>query len=259
MFKRILQMLLVACLLAGILWAADNPFVGDWKLNPSKSKLTDQMKVESLGANKYAFDFEGGGAETVVIDGTDQPGIFGTTLSVTAVGPDAWKVVRKKDGRKLISADWRLSKDGATLTDYFTGVSPDGSTFTLVYLYNRTAGGSGFTDTWVSKSLEPDSVFVLQVRPYERDGLSWTDPLEGLTRNVKFDGKDYPLLGSALPPDLVSAVRRVDEHTLEVSDKFKGKINDTELIELSSDLKTLTMTLRSTGSSDPQIRVFERQ
>jgi hypothetical protein len=28
------------------LWAANDPFVGDWKLDPSRSKLTDVMKVE---------------------------------------------------------------------------------------------------------------------------------------------------------------------------------------------------------------------
>jgi len=47
-------------------WAANEPFVGEWKLNPSKSQLTDQMNVESLGGNRYAFDF-GVGAETVAV------------------------------------------------------------------------------------------------------------------------------------------------------------------------------------------------
>jgi hypothetical protein len=53
--------------------ATDNPFVGDWKLNRSKSRLVDEMKVESLAANKYSFDFQGNGVvETIVIDGTPQ-------------------------------------------------------------------------------------------------------------------------------------------------------------------------------------------
>ena len=60
MAKGAFQLLLVACLAAGTLWAANDPFVGKWKLNPSKSKLTDQMKVEAIGANKYALDFGGG-------------------------------------------------------------------------------------------------------------------------------------------------------------------------------------------------------
>jgi len=135
------------------LWAANNPFVGDWKLNPSKSKLTDQMKVESLGANKYSFDFKGDGdVETMVIDGTDQPGSGGTTLSVSVEGPNAWKVVRKKEGRMLLTANWNLSKDGNTLTDNYNEISPNGSVSTVNYVYKRTAGGPGFAGTWVSTS-----------------------------------------------------------------------------------------------------------
>ena len=219
MFKRTFELLLVACLGTGALCAANDPFVGEWKLNPARSKLTDQMKVESVGANKYVFDF-GGGSETIVVDGTDQPGNFGSTLSVTVEGPDTWKVIRKKDGRMLITATWKLSKDGNTLTDDFTGIEPNGSTFNLNYVYKRTAGSSGFAGTWESTSESVNSVFVLQVRPYEGDGLSFIDPSEEETKNVKFDGKDYPNLGPNVVPGSASSVRRVNERTLEMTDKI---------------------------------------
>src|ERR1700757_171874 len=102
MFKHGLLLLLFAFLAAFALRAADDPFVGDWKLDPARSNLSTKMKVESLGANKYALDLGGNGiVETIVADGTDQPGQNGTTVSVTIESPDAWKVVRKKDGRML--------------------------------------------------------------------------------------------------------------------------------------------------------------
>jgi predicted secreted protein len=41
MSKRIFQFLLVTCLVAGTSSAAEDPFVGKWKLDPSKSKLID--------------------------------------------------------------------------------------------------------------------------------------------------------------------------------------------------------------------------
>jgi hypothetical protein len=77
------------------------------------------MKVESLGGNKYDFDL-GGGPERIVADGTDQAAAFGTMLSVTVEGPDTWKVVRKKDGRMLLTGNWKLSQDGNTLTETAT-------------------------------------------------------------------------------------------------------------------------------------------
>lgn len=147
------------------LGAADNPFLGDWKLNPTKSRLTDEMKVESLAANKYGFDFAGNGVlEAIVIDGTEQPGYSGTTLAVAAEGPNAWRVVRKKDGRLLLTAHWSLSGDGNTLTDDFSAISPDGTASTVNYVYQRAGSGSGFAGTWVSTSAAINFVFTIQIR-----------------------------------------------------------------------------------------------
>ena len=125
--RRPLHLLLVGCVAMSALWAGSDPFVGKWKLNPSKSRITDEMNVEPLGTNKYALTFSGTDPETVVADGTDQPAVFGTTLAITVESPNTWKVVRKKDGHMLISAIWKLSEDGKTLTDAFTGYDAKGS------------------------------------------------------------------------------------------------------------------------------------
>jgi hypothetical protein len=259
MSKRTFELLLVTCLAMGTLWAANDPFVGKWKLNPSKSQLTDQMKVEAVGGNKYAFDFGGGNAEAVVADGTDQPGNFGTTLSITAEGPNTWRVVRKKDGRTLITGIWKLSEDGKTLSDTFTANQPDGSTFSLDYVYTRTAGTSGFPGTWESTSEKVNSVYEVQIQPYAGAGLSFITPAEHETQNVKFDGKDYPDVGPDAPSGSAASGRRVSDRTLEITDKIEGKVVDTRQIEVSADLKTLTMTVRPVSQNKPNILVFDRE
>ena len=259
MSKRTFQLLLIACLVTGTLWAANDPFVGKWKLNPSKSKLTDQMKVEVAGANRYAITFAPGAVDTVVADGSDQPGLRGTTLSITVEGPNTWKVTRKREGRTLITANWTLSGDGKTLTDAFTGYEPDGSTLSLHYVYERTAAGSGFPGTWESTSEKVNSVFEFQIQPYEGDGLSFITPAEHETQNMRFDGKDYPNVGPDVPPGSASSGGRVNERTLEMTDKIKGKVMNTRQIKLSPDLKTLTMTVRGGNQSKPNILVFERE
>ena len=88
-------------------------------------------------------------------------------------GPNNWKVTRKKDGRVLITGNWTLSPDGKTLTDAYTGYQPDGSKLSLHYVYQRTAGNSGFPGTWDSVSEKVDSVIELQIQPYDADGLSF--------------------------------------------------------------------------------------
>ena len=258
MSKSGFSLAVAACLMTCAAWAANAAFVGEWKLNPSKSKLADQMKVESVGNNKYAFDF-GAGSETVAADGTDQPGYGGTTLAVTVEGPDAWKVVRKKDGHVLLSANWKLSRDGSALTDDFTSFAPDGSASNLKYVYQRTTAASGFAGTWESASVTVNFAFAIKIQPYDRDGLSLISPSADKPRNLIFDGKDYPNLSSSASPGSTYSSRRVSESTLEITDKLNGKVVDTQQIMLSSDLKTLMLTVRKTGMRAPNVLVFERQ
>lgn len=240
--------------------AAGDPFVGDWKLDPSRSQVADVMKVQSLNGNTYAFDF-GGGAETIVLDGTDQPGTSGTTLAVTIDAPDEWKVVRKKAGRLMISAVWKLSQDGNTLRDHYMQYAQDGQvSLDANYLYHRTAAGAGFAGSWEGTiAMDRSQSAVLQIRRYGADGLSLGYPSAQLTRNLRFDGTDTPVVGAGAAEGSTSSARWVDNHTLEITDKVKGKITRTQEIELSRDHKTVTQTARRVGQHGATIFVFERQ
>jgi hypothetical protein len=258
MFRHTIRVLLVSCLASGAAWAANDPFVGEWRLNPSKSKLTDQMKVESVAGNKYAFEL-GGGDETIVTDGTDQPGVGGTTLSVSVEGPDAWKVVRKQQGRVLLTAYWKLSADGNTLTDDFTQFGPNGSRTNVKYVYKRAAGTSGFAGTWESTSETLNSVFVIKVQPYEGGGLSFINSSQGVTRNVTFDGKVHPLAGPNAPDGATSSAQRTNARALEITTRINDKVAATQEDTLSSDDQTLTVTNHAAGRTAPSILVFDRQ
>ena len=253
-------LLLVAGLVTGALSAADDPFTGKWKVNPSKSKLNDEMKVEAAGENRYAITFGPGAVDTIVADGSDQPGLRGTTLAVTVEGPNRWKVVRKKAGRTLIIGIWTLSGDGKTLNDAYTEYPPDGSPSSTPYVYERTEGSSGFTGTWDSESEKVQPGIEIQIQPWEGDGLSFITPGGRATRSIKFDGNDYPDHGPNVDAGSTSSGRRVNERTLEITEKFQGQITDTRRIELSADRKTLTETVRLVGQSKPQkILVFDRE
>lgn len=254
MLKRALKFLAIASMAVSAVWAAENPFIGQWKLNSSMSRMPDEMKVESKGNNTYSFDF-GGGPETIVADGTDQRAGYETTLSVKPDAPDTWIVERKKDGRLLLRATWKLSKDSSTLTDYYRQFESDGSTTSMDYVYQRHGAGSGFAADWQSIKETMNSPFVLEVKEYQGDGISLVDPVLHETKNVKLDGKDYPIEGSARS----ASIQRVDEHTLEMTEKRSGKVIDTREIKLSPDGKRLTMTVHATGRSNPDVMVFDRE
>lgn len=246
LLKSILKLASLACLaISTPAAAASDPFVGHWKLNPSKS-TPDTVTVESVGGNRYTFNF-GGGPETIVVDGKDQPSHLygGDTLSVTIEG-DGWKVVRKSKGRAMLSATWTLSRDGRTLTDRYTGFNGDGAGYTQIYTYKRKAGASGFAGTWVSTNVEAvNFVLGLQIRPFEDDGLSIVDSSSQIMGNMDF--------GAPL-------VRRLDEHTLELMRKKSGGGEPSVLLQLklSPDLKTLTMTPHYAPGIEPHIFAFDR-
>ena len=259
MALRSLRQLLVVFLFTGTLWAATDPFAGTWKLNPAKSKLSDQMKVEEAGPNRFTFIFSGDNSETIVADGTDQPGIFGTTFAVTVLSPRQWKVVRKGGGRLMVSAIWDLSADGNTLTDNFTGYRADGSTSNLLYRYTRTAGTSGFAGTWESISEEVNSAYEMQVESYEDSGLSFINPAQKVTKSIKFDGKDYAAQGPNLPAGYATSGRRASDRAVELTDKINGKVLDTQQVEVSPDGKILTITTQIPGHTKPNVQVFDRE
>ena len=244
--------LAIVCLATGTLWAVDDPFLAKWKVNPAKSKLTDEMKVVSLGGNKYSFDFGGGSPETIVADGTDQPGNGGTTMSTKIVSPNEWIGTRKKDGKVQIRGIWTLSKDGKTLHDDFTFFPDNGKTVHLVYLYERRGAGAGFAADWVSTSGKVDSEIELEIQPYGSGGLSFSSPGLGLALKVKFDENDS---ASAGPDASTFSGRRVNQHLLELTNKSQSM-----QFEVSTDQKTLTMTIRQTGDDKPRnILAFERE
>jgi hypothetical protein len=247
--------LATACLAISGLWTANDPFVGKWKLDVSRSVIVDRMVVEAAGPNRYAFRFEGGPAETVFADGTDQPGLPGTTLSVKAEDSRTLKVVRKQAGRVVVSAAWKVSEDDRTLHDAFTAVQPDGSSSTTNYVYRRMSGASGFVGAWESTTQPVGLIFELQIQPYGAEGLSFVR--QGSVKSVTFDGQDHAVTGAA--QGLTASGRRQGERAMEVTDNIAGKGLDTQAFELSRDGKTLTMNVHRAGQATPDVIVFERE
>jgi hypothetical protein len=242
-------------LAASSFWTVKDPFVGKWRLDVARSTIVDDMRVEALGSNKYAFSFEGAPTETVVADGTDQPGLPGTTLSVKAGDGRSLTVVRKQGGHVIISANWKLSEDGRTLRDAFTSVQPDGSETTIDYLYRRMAGASGFVGVWESTTKPLGLKLEFGIQPYSDSGLSFVSP--GSDKNVIFDGRAHAVPGAK--ESLTLSGRRHGARSMEYTEKNRGKVQRARLFELSRDGRTLTETLHTAGQTSPDVLVFERE
>ena len=221
MLTRFNSLIALTCLIAGTLWAADDPFAGKWKLDQEKSKITgEQMKIEDLGDNKYQFTI-GETSDTITADGTDQPVHDGQSMAITKDGSDTWKIITKKNGKTIASGTETVSDDGKTLTVKGTNFKPDGSTSDFGIVYKRIGSGSGFAGKWESTNLTINSPVEWDIEPYEGNGLTFNTPAYQETLSMKFDGKDYTEKGPDVAPGSTSSGKRLNAHTIEVTDKLR--------------------------------------
>ena len=244
----------LVALSASTFWTANDPFVGKWRLDVPRSTIVDAMRIEARGSNSYTFAFEGGPTETIVADGTDQPGLPGTTLAVKAEDDRNLSVVRKQGGRVLVSARWNLSQDGRTLRDAFTAVQADGSKVTVNYVYKRTAGTSGFAGDWESTTKPVGLKLELEIQPYGNQGLRFVSA--GLDKMVTFDGRAH---ATHEPSGSTFSGRRRGARAMEYWENNGGKLQKARQFELSRDARTLTETVRLVGQTTPDLLVFERE
>jgi len=256
--KRFYLAVGLACLLAGRLWAADDPFCGKWKLNMGKSKFSgERSKIEDLGGNKYKWT-SGEVSDTITADGTDQPVHFGRTISIAPQGPNEWKMVIKQDGKVLSSMMHTLSDNGKMQTIKGTSTKPDGTTSDFNVQLKKVSGGSGWAGTWESTEVKFTSPDEWEIAAYEGDGLTFNTPSYQDTLSMKFDGKDYEEKGPTVAPGATSSGKRVNAHTLDITDKVKGQVLDQTKYEVSPDGKTLTLTVHETGQEKAQTIVYEK-
>ena len=259
MFRLIYSSLALACLLGGtVCTAQSDPFCGKWKLNQAKSKFAgEQMKIADLGGKKYTITF-GNVSDTITADGTDQSVHFGQTTAITPEGSNEWKMVIKRDGKVITSMTHTLSDDGKTQTIKGTNYKPDDSTSDYTVELKRAGSGSGWAGTWESTEAKISSPDEWEIEQYGSDGLTFNTPAYRDTLSMNFDGKDYEEKGPTVAPGSTSSGKRVDRHTLLMTDKVKGQVMDHTKFEVSQDGKTLTLTVHETGQPHSLTIVYDK-
>jgi hypothetical protein len=248
----------LGCLLAGSLWAADDPFVGRWKLNPAKSTFAGmQMKIEDLGDNKYKIS-SGATSDTILADGTDQPLSEGGTGSIALDGSNAWKMVIKRNGKVVSSMVHTLSPDGAAQTIKGTDTKPDGSISNFEVDMKRIGSGSGWAGTWEEVKIEESSSHELDIDAYQDNGLTFKSPDYRAIVSMKFDGNEYGSTGPDASSDEKFSGNRADAQSLELTYKMKGHVIENRKYKISPDGRTLTITTQELGQPQERIAVYDR-
>ncbi|HXY40851.1 MAG TPA: hypothetical protein VEQ10_14365 [Vicinamibacteria bacterium] len=141
-----------ACLGGATAFAGEN-WVGSWKLNTAKSKLsangmrTQSLKFEST-ADGIVLNSEGTDAQgkplhstyTSKFDGKDVPWTgnpMADTASPNRIDDNTYKNVWKKDGKPTVTSTVMVSKDGKTLTIIQNGKDAQGASLNSLAVYDR--------------------------------------------------------------------------------------------------------------------------
>jgi hypothetical protein len=156
MHVRIAKLILGVCVLSGAVWAADNPFVGTWKLNLAKSKYNPGKPPKS---QNIRVDVEGDGVKDTIdtsdaegkafnfsyvakYDGKDYP-ISGTppngyeSVALKRIGDHTLETTYKRGGQVVFTGKTALSKNGKVWTTTQTGTYPDGRQFNNTVVRNK--------------------------------------------------------------------------------------------------------------------------
>jgi len=140
--------------LVGLVWGAD-PFIGTWKLNPSKTKVTGPGSAYKSGTAtfvtqengvKFTYDIVNGEGKSIhgeyaaKYDGKDYP-ITGDpdadTVSLRKTDDHTVDYLYKKAGKEVMSERAVVAKDGKTATVTFKGKNPKGEEFTTDTVWDK--------------------------------------------------------------------------------------------------------------------------
>ena len=258
------RLLLILALVTGFAipsFAAENPWVGTWKLDISKSnftgdtfsysKLPSGMMHYSNGAD-FSFDFAN--------DGKPYKVIADRTISRTEAGKDAWDEIVYGNGKELARSHETLSSDGKTLTTVSTGTRPDGTTYNNTAVYTRVSGSSGLEGKWRNTKVTISSPDV-QIATAPADGtMKWETPSYHSSFEGKTDGSDIPYTGPTVPPGMVVTMKATAPGVLSFSSKLDGKVIGYDIQTLAPDGKSYTDVSWSPGKeSEKTTGVYVKQ
>jgi hypothetical protein len=243
---------------------AQSPFDGTWKVNMSKSQPSTKTDVYLLQNGIYAcktcdFPFE------VKADGKDHPvppNPYYDTANIEVVDDRTIVETDKKDGKVVINETTTVAPDGKTAVLQFNnGAGTNGSTRSGKLEWTRVAAGPpgshAVSGSWRTTKVEQVSdnalMFTYKV---VGDTLTMTTPT-GQSFTAKLDGTEAPFKGD--PGTTSVSVRRIDQDSIEETDKRDGKVTFVYRSTVLPDGKTMRFVMENKLAQSTQEFVAEKQ
>lgn len=260
-FRKTTMAVLVVAACAVPAWASENPWIGTWKLDQAKSHFTGATFTYSKEANGLDQFSDGNMSYEFTANGVDYPVMGGQTESWVFTGPNAWKVVDKKDGKEINTTQVELSKDGKTMKTVTTGTRPDGSAIHDENTYTKVKGGPGLEGTWKSVKVSTSAPGLWIVSQgsspdeWKWDIPDWKESVQG-----KPDGSDLAITGPIVANGMTVAIKQDGPRKLAYEVKENGKTLSKGEQVLAANGKSFVDTSWTPGKeNEKQIGFYAKQ
>jgi len=241
---------------------AQSPFDGTWHTNLDQAKFSPTPIDVSLQNGIY--DCSSCNPKIhVKADGQDQPvsGQPYDTISVREVDSKSIEIVTKKNGKPQSEQTRAVSDDGRAMTVRTTTHAENGdqavtAEATLTRIGSAPPGANGTSGSWLMGKVSRGEHGLNVSYKSDGDRFSMSTPA-GESYTAKLDGKDYPVKGAYFY-DSVS-LKRIDDHTIEETDKRDGRVIQVSRMTVASDGKTMTVVSKSALTGRTSTLVAEKQ
>jgi hypothetical protein len=234
---------------------AQSPFDGTWKTDLSKTKFASKPITFYISQGWYhcvscnpSYDIPADGRDYAV------SGQAYDTISVTIVDSHTIKVAGKEGSNVTFEQTRTVLSDGSILDVKSTGHPLFGgppTTFKTIGMRTGIlpSGVHATSGEWIIEHQAGSSNALLTTYKTSGDEMTMTSPT-GETYTAKLDGNDYPYRGS-YAYDVVS-LKKINDHTIEETDKRAGTVIDDSTLTVSPNGKTMTIvdTSKLTGRVD---------
>lgn len=237
-----MKRLLVFLTLGAISAFGQSAFDGTWRLNTDSAQIKGNDKF-SLQNGMYRCEtcvpkiaVKADGREHKV---TGSP--YEDMIKVSEPNDHSVEVTTIKDGKTVGGSKLTVSDDGKTLTTEWSFVSESGKEGSGKYNSERVgdapAGANKISGEWHANKIEgaSDSVSTVTYK-VTGDSVSMSDPT-GDSYTAKLDGKDYPYKGD--PGTTNVSLKKIDDNTIEETDKRKSKVITVARMTVDADGKTM--------------------
>jgi hypothetical protein len=241
-----MKKLLFLLLLAPAMSFGQSPFDGTWMTRTDTTRVPARPDKYSLSNNLYEC-LSCVPKVAVKADGSDQQVTghpYYDTIAVHVVDASSVELIKKKNGKTMLTQTDTVLPDGNTLTEKFTDQTEDRpitGEVILSRISKAPAGAHPVSGVWRTQrvnNLSGNSTTITYHASAE--GLRMSD-LNGQSYDARFDGQDYPMQGD--PSHTMVSLKRVSERIIEETDKHNGKVDSVTRITVSPDGKSIHVVI----------------